>query len=223
MKKHANSVKLIGYYGGDITHSCSAWTSTSRKLTPEKRARIPKLLKDLAEAGHETPFEKSALHFLITTDIATHIQLLKHRISVSVNTESARYKELKEDKFYLPDDWSTHGDAKAAEWYKRLQDFNTQSNQLYHDCLADLTPILGRKRAKESARYFKPYSSQIQADVQFNFRSFVHFQRLRGALDSGQHAQLEIRQVALDMLSAVRAIRRNGACPFEYSLVAFGL
>ena len=31
--------------------------------------------------------------------------LIKHRIGVSVNSESARYKELKEDKFYVPDDW----------------------------------------------------------------------------------------------------------------------
>ena len=54
--------------------------------------------------GHETPFEKGTVHFLVDTDIASHIHLLKHRIS-SLNAESARYKELKEDKYYLPEDW----------------------------------------------------------------------------------------------------------------------
>jgi thymidylate synthase ThyX len=54
--------------------------------------------------GHETPFEKCTVHFLVNCDIASHIHLLKHRIA-SINAESARYKELKEDKFYLPEDW----------------------------------------------------------------------------------------------------------------------
>jgi thymidylate synthase ThyX len=100
-----NLVELIGYYGSDEIHACSAWTSTNRNITDEKRKKIPGLLKMLAEQGHHTPFEKSSLHFLVTCDVASHIHIIKHRIGVSVNGESARYKELKEDKYYLPDDW----------------------------------------------------------------------------------------------------------------------
>ena len=100
-----NNVELIGHYGSDITHAQSAWTSTSRDLTEEKQGRIPQLLKMLAQEGHHTPFEKSSFHFLVTVDQATHIHILKHRIGISVNGESARYKELKEDKFYIPEDW----------------------------------------------------------------------------------------------------------------------
>ena len=90
-----NEVELIGYYGSDETHALSAWTSTSRDLTDDKRGRMGGLLNMLAEAGHHTPFEKSSIHFLVTTDIASHIHILKHRVAVSVNAESARYKELK--------------------------------------------------------------------------------------------------------------------------------
>ena len=100
-----NKVELVGWYGGDEAHAMSAWTSTSRELTKEKRSRIPQLLKMLAENGHETPFEKSSLHFLVTVDTATHVHLLKHRIGVSINGESARYKELKDDKYVVPSDW----------------------------------------------------------------------------------------------------------------------
>ena len=100
-----NTVELLGYYGDDKIHASSAWTSTNRDLTEEKVNRIPKLLDMLASEGHHTPFEKSSLHFLVTVDQATHIHLLKHRIGVSINGESARYKELKEDKMYLPEDW----------------------------------------------------------------------------------------------------------------------
>ena len=204
-----NTVELIGHYGGDLTHAQSAWTSTSRELTPEKRERIPELLKMLAEKGHETPFEKSSLHFLCTVDQATHIHLLKHRIGVSVNAESARYKELKEDRNYLPMDW-------PDELIERLIVHNKRSDMLYHEALHELESILGRARAKESARYFKAMNSQLTLDIMFNFRSFVHFQRLRNA----PTAQYEVRLLAGEMLQLVKIIEGN---PFEHTIKAFGL
>jgi flavin-dependent thymidylate synthase len=224
-----NSVELIDWYGNDTTHALSAWTSTNRDLTDEKVERIPNLLKMLAQNGHETPFEKSALHFLVTCDQASHIHLLKHRIGVSINAESARYKELKEDKYYLPEDWNVPFvdddtlTAHASEifmgyenWKEVLQSYTNLGNELYHKALRDFTPILGRKRAKESARFFKTMNSQITMDVMFNFRSFVHFQRLRNHHD----AQKEIADIADKMLELVENIEGK---PFEYTLKAFKL
>jgi flavin-dependent thymidylate synthase len=196
-----NKVELLGYYGSDTIHAQSAWTSTSRDLTEEKLNRVGKLLTMLAKDGHHTPFEKSSLHFLVTVDQATHIHLLKHRIGVSINGESARYKELKEDKFYLPKDWEGLGD-ETDTWLSRLRTYTDEGNDLYHRCLEDLTPILGRKRAKESARFFKTFNSQISMDVMFNWRSFYHFQQLRNS----EHAQLEVRELAQMMLGLVKNI-----------------
>jgi len=215
---NSNKVEIIGHYGGDNTHSLSAWTSTSRELTPDKEARIPKLLKDLADSGHGTPFEKSMIHFLVTTEVATHIHMLKHRIGVPINGESARYKELKEDKYYLPVDWVDNGDTEGspAYWAEELRKYTEQGNQLYHHCLEELTPVLGRKRAKESARFFKTYNSQITADVSFNWKSFMHFYNLR----ADSHAQLEIQEIAKEMLRQIKAIEGN---PFEHTIKAFGL
>ena len=34
-----NTVQLIGTYGSDFTHAMSAWTSTSRELTEDKKNR----------------------------------------------------------------------------------------------------------------------------------------------------------------------------------------
>lgn len=200
-------VELIGTYGSDETHALSAWTSTSRELDDDKRARIPELLAFLAREGHHTPFEKSTLHFLVTTDIATHIHLLKHRIGVSVNAESARYKELREDKFHVPDDW-------PVEEAARLEAFARKARREYRAALKRLEPVLGRKRAKESARFYLPYASELTADVSFNFRSFMHFVGLRAS----EHAQREIRQVAEAMLAAVRATGQ-----FDKSLEAYEL
>ena len=87
-----NSVEILGYYGSDEVIACSAWTSTSRDLTEDKKARVGKLINMLWSHGHETPFEKGVVHFLVNTDIASHIHLLKHRIT-SLKAEYARYKE----------------------------------------------------------------------------------------------------------------------------------
>jgi thymidylate synthase (FAD) len=213
-----NKVELLGYYGSDLVHAQSAWTSTSRDITDEKRARVGKLLKMLASEGHHTPFEKSSLHFLVTVDQATHIHLLKHRIGVSINGESARYKELKEDKYYIPLDWANAGDGGLAgqDWQLILEEYTQQGNRLYHLCLEELTPLLGRKRAKESARFFKTFNSQITMDVMFNWRSFYHFQQLRNS----EHAQVEVRQLAQDMLDLVKQIEGN---PFKETIEAFNL
>jgi len=214
-----NKVELLGYYGDDTVHASSAWTSTSRDLSEEKVQRIPNLLKMLATEGHHTPFEKSSLHFLVDVDQATHIHLLKHRIGVSINGESARYKELKEDKTYLPEDWKQiliKDDVNGNTWYTMLETMSTLSNKWYHQCLEELTPILGRKRAKESARFFKTFNSQITMDVMFNWRSFYHFQKLR----NDEHAQKEVREVAQQMLDLVKNIEGN---PFQYTITAFNL
>jgi flavin-dependent thymidylate synthase len=219
-----NKVELLGWYGGDEAIACSAWTSTFRDLTDEKRERIPALLKQLWSAEpvpHGSPFEKGVVHFLVDCDIASHIHLLKHRIA-SINAESARYKELKEDKFYTPKDWKgikLSDDLleynTEASWLLLLEDYTERGNKLYHQCLEDLTPVLGRKRAKESARFFKTYNSQIQADVMFNMRSFHNFITQR----MDDHAQLEIQGIAKQMLELVKNIEGN---PFKHTIKAFG-
>ena len=226
--ENTNTVELIGYYGNDEIHACSAWTSTSRELDDAKRERIPKLHKQLADAGHHTPFEKSSLHFLINTDVASHIHLIKHRVGVSVNGESARYKELKEDKFFIPDDWKnipasfisdrfgTTIDVHGENWDEVLREYSELGNELYHACLEQIEPAIGRKRAKESSRYFKAYNAQMQADVMFNWRSFYHFLGLRHK----STAQKEIYDISDQMLNAVKNIEGN---PFRHTIEAFGL
>ena len=70
--------------------------------------------------------------------------------------------------------------------------------------------------AKESARFFRGYNTQITADVSFNWRSFYHFQSLRNK----PNAQLEIQEIAQKMLELVKNIENN---PFKYTIEAFGL
>ena len=204
-----NKIELIGYYGGDEAHALTAWTSTSRELTDEKKNRIPQLLKMLADNGHHSVFEKSSLHFLATTDVATHIHILKHRVGVSVNAESSRYKELNDDKYYLPKDWPLVEKAKYIA-------FMENALMCYHDALDRLVKSgMDRKRAKESARFYLPYGNQITMDLMFNWRSFSHFLGLRMKPD----AQREICWLAEEALKQVKEISGN---PFQHTIQAFG-
>lgn len=255
-----NKVVLLGYYGGDERHCISAWQSTNIELNIELAEDIKKrinqlyeatvvnkkksaleLLQFLAQHNHCTPFEKSCLDFQITGDIASHIHTIKSRIATSVNSESARYKELT-DKWYLPEDWNIHLDQfdiytnttsfnyrnhlaetvnhdwqkNSITWKELLNQYTILGHELYHLATKQLTGKLGRKRAKESARYFLNYNKQLDYDCMFNFRSFVHFQQLRNS----EYAQLEIQQISQQMLDLVKSIPGN---PFKHSLEAFNL
>lgn len=222
-----NKVELVGYYGGDETIALAAWTSTSRNLTQEKKDRIPKMINDLWINGHKTPFERGIVHFLVNCDIASHIHLIKHR-HAGTNGESARYKELKEDKFYIPLDWQnieasedvffdTERVVEAGElWIDILENATKCTNDLYHLALKDIETKISRKRAKESARYFKMYNSQIETDIIMNMSCFANFLSLR----MKSTAQDEIHWIASEMLKLVKEIPGN---PFEHTIKAFEL
>lgn len=227
-----NKVELLGYYGGDKRSCLSAWQSTTDELGIElpvkiedrvdeifkhlctKKKKSPdELLKFLETHGHETPFEKSILDFQITAEIASHVHALKHRIS-SINAESSRYKELT-NRYYIPFDWNISlKEYPDLKWNGVLEEHIKLSFKLYHQSLEELTPKLGRKRAKESSRYFLTYATQLNFDWQMNFRSFVNIMRLR----NNSHAQKEIHFIANTMLYLVENIEGN---PFKYCLEAF--
>ncbi len=141
--------------------------------------------------------------------------MLQH-IYISSNTEfqcqsigeSARYKELKEDKYYIPDDWDD--DMKEI-----LKSSTENSYRLYHLVYKTLQDKgMDKKRAKESARFFLPYANQTEMDISFNWRSFAHFLGLR----RDSHAQKEVADVAQEMLRLVKNIEGN---PFKHTIEAF--
>ena len=202
-----NIVKLLEFAGSDLSHARAAWASTNQEITSDKLGRVPQLLKFLAENEHGTPFEHSMLSFHIQGDIASHIHCLKHRTGVSINTESARYKEMRDDLYYLPEDW-------PSEW----EDQTTESMESLHSHYHALLVLMDDKgytrgRAKEISRYLLPYAHQLRWVMTFNFRSFMHFQKLRNS----EHAQKEIREIAQKMLDLAFGDGR-----FNHSLAAYG-
>jgi len=221
--KTKNSVTLIGWYGGDKAIARAAWTSTQIDVDAKtdeqiKDLIINKLWNNGSGKPHKTPFERGIVEFNITCEQASHIHLLKHRLA-NINGESARYKELKEDKYYLPEDWGNTPCSiehlKTKTWLQVLDEYTKYGNELYHKSLEDFTSILGRKRAKESARFFKSMNSQLTLSVMMNMSCFSNFYTLR----HDDAAQKEIQWIASEMLECVKNIEGN---PFQHSLAAFG-
>ena len=133
------------------------------------------------------------------------------------NAESARYKELKEDKFYLPEDWLDYGN-EGRYWYDMLWQHTENSNRMYHACLSALTRAgMPKNRAKETARYFKSYNSQINSVKIFSFDGLMQVYHKR---KHGSGAQKEIADIVEQMVTEVKNIPGN---PFAASLKAFGL
>ncbi len=204
----AQPVELLAIFGSDLQVAESAWYSTAKEVTSDKLERVPALIKMLAEERHSVPFEHNFISFRIISDVATHIHFLKHRIGFSISSQSARYMELKEDSYYTPDDWPETVKSQYAE----IMD---DTFRLYHSTIAMLQARgMTRKRAKESARFVLPYATQIRYKVSCNLLSFIHFQKLRNT----EHAQVEIRLIAAEML---RLVKESGK--FDISLEAWGL
>ena len=207
-------VELIAIFGDDVTPAEAAWYSTAKEVTDARMKRVPALLQTLAQGDppeglpHSVPFEHTLISFRVTSEIASHIHALKHRIGVSVSSQSQRYMELREDLFYVPEDWPSDMQLDFVAMMQTLFD-------RYHTTIADLERRgFSRKRAKESARFYLPYATQIRYRVTFNLLSFVHFQMLRNT----EHAQKEIEAIAAEML---RLVKESGQ--FENALKAWNL
>ena len=234
-----NSVVLINYVGDDNLHALNAWASTFLELGIElpddirartdalvgaiiaqgKRKRsVDELLNYLVKNGHTSPFRGSSLIYAMTVDIATHTQLLTHTVAIKhTNAESARYKELQEDKYYLPADWLNYG-IRGKAFYEALEEHTKRGNELYHGAILALTEAgMSKQRAKESARFFKGYNSQLNAVRSMSFDGLMQLWQKRGEHSPSQR---EIAGVVEAMVQAVRDIPGN---PFKHSLAAFGV
>lgn len=157
----------------------------------DSRLRSPEELVDfLYRNNHTSPFRHVHLTYLITSDIATHIQMLKHRVGVEINSESARYKRLK-DEYYVPDDLPHD-----------IQELIRANNERLHSLYLDIYNRLiesgySKQRAKEAARFVLPYSKQITYVVTLSLQALSHLHQLR----CSGHAQLEISCVVREMIT----------------------
>ena len=208
VKDHQDKVELIYIDGDDERIAQAAWTSSTIELTDERKSRVASLVHTLLREQHWSPFEHNLISFRLVVSNSVHVQMLKHRIGVSYNVESARYRTYRENKTYIPEDLDD-------EWKSHLLSITESCWKMYHRLILDHEEHgLTKSRAKEIAKFFLPFSTQVEMFVTFNLRSFFHFQDLRNSI----HSQKEIRDVAQRMWDLVDETEN-----FRHAMEAYSL
>jgi thymidylate synthase (FAD) len=176
-------------------------------------------LQHIIEVGHGSVLEHGVWSFLITgvSRSFTH-ELIRHR-HFSYSQLSQRYVNESDSDFIEPDViaedpalhevWSEAVNA-ARHAYDRLVE---GLQQRYAD-IPEAT--LRRKLARQAARSVLPNATETKIFVTGNARALRHFIELRGS----EHADIEIRKVAVAMLRIMQA--EAPSIFADYTLVPLG-
>lgn len=142
-----------------------------------------KLIRYLMSNKHGSPFEHGAMTFVVTAPIFVFWDHVRHRIGVSYNIESSRYRELK-PHFFRAEDSRTQ--AGKPGHYVMTQGTDQQTNTMRiakHDANARAWEAyqvqLDAGIAREQAMEVLPMNTVISAYVTFNPRSLMKFLELR--------------------------------------------
>ncbi len=99
-------VNVIDTMGDDARLAAAAWVSTSAeeglRRAVENPGDVKGVLNYLIKHRHGTPFEHSCITFCVRAPIFVWREWHRHRIGISYNEESGRYKTLA-PVFYIPD------------------------------------------------------------------------------------------------------------------------
>lgn len=165
-----------------------------KEFTPD---RDRKLLRFMLKHKHGTPFEHSLITFRVKAPLAIVQQMLRHRVGVSPNMESHRYKEP-DYKFYVP--MKFREQAKSNRQASVVSERSLESNETIRLLATEgMKDAIGRYRVllelgvpREQARLVLPHGMYTNGYFTFNVRSLLHFVSLRDKPD----AQWEIQQYA---------------------------
>jgi thymidylate synthase (FAD) len=161
-------------------------------------------MSHLVEVGHGSVFEHGVWSFLITgvSRSFTH-ELIRHR-HFSYSQLSQRYVDESDSEFIEPDAIAADPElhrvwCEAVNATRAAYDRLVAGLQDRFTSVADKT--LRRKLARQAARSVLPNATETKIFVTGNARALRHFIELRGS----EHADVEIRKVAVAVLEIMRA------------------
>jgi thymidylate synthase (FAD) len=173
-------------------------------------------IEHIVEVGHGSVLEHAVWSFVITgvSRSFTH-ELIRHR-HFSYSQLSQRYVDESESDFVEPDVIAADPELHAA-WEKAVNAAREAYDLLVTGLQDKFTDVpektLRRKLARQAARSVLPNATETKIFVTGNARAIRHFVELRGS----EHADVEIRKVAVDML---RIMQREAPSMFsDYELV----
>jgi len=155
----------------------SASSTNARELLQRlSREQVDRLLSQLLNSGHMTPFEHASFTFSIEgiSRVTSH-QLVRHRLA-SYTQQSQRYVSLKKLDFITPPTISAKPEMKA-----KYQEAVEAAHKVYCQMLDKGIPA-------EDARYVLPSAIETHLVMTMNARELIHTCSLRLCL----RAQWEI-------------------------------
>ncbi|MEZ5211360.1 MULTISPECIES: FAD-dependent thymidylate synthase [unclassified Gordonia (in: high G+C Gram-positive bacteria)] len=178
-------------------------------------------LRHVLEVGHTSLFEHASATFYITgiSRSCTH-ELIRHR-HFSYSQLSQRFVPSGDADVVAPP--AIRGDAELEALFIAATD---ASRAAYNELLAGLeekfadvpNAILRRKQARQAARSVLPNATETRIVVTGNYRAWRHFIGMRAT----EHADVEIRQLAVECLRALQGLAPTAFGDFEISELADG-
>jgi thymidylate synthase (FAD) len=178
-------------------------------------------LRHIIEVGHLSVLEHGVVTFYLTgvSRSFTH-ELIRHR-HLSYSQLSQRYVPEHDAAVVEPDVI-----AEDPELHKKFMAAAEAGVRAYNELLEGLERKLGdvenatlrRKQARQAARSVLPNATETRIVVTGNYRAWRHFVAARAS----EHADVEIRQVAVACLRELQRVAPNVFGDFMISSLADG-
>lgn len=178
-------------------------------------------LQHILEVGHLSVLEHGTATFYLTgmSRSLTH-ELIRHR-HLSFSQLSQRYVPERDAAMVEPDviaeDPELHAKFEAAT--QASVDAYSELLQSLNDKFADEPKAtLRRKQARQAARAVLPNATETRIVVSGNYRAWRHFVAMRAS----EHADVEIRALAVECLRQLQKVAGNVFGDFEITELADG-
>jgi thymidylate synthase (FAD) len=178
-------------------------------------------LRHILEVGHLSVIEHASASFYITgiSRSLTH-ELIRHR-HFSYSQLSQRYVPERDAAVVEPDVI-----ASDPALHRKFVAATEASVQAYNELLTGLeeqfsdvgNATLRRKQARQAARAVLPNAIETRIVITGNYRAWRHFIAMRAT----EHADVEIRELAVECLRQLQAIAPNVFNDFAVSRLADG-
>lgn len=223
-------VRAIDTMGDDARLASAAWVATSAedgmRRAVERPDDVAGVIRYLVKHRHGTPFEHATLQFFVRAPIFVWREWHRHRIGMSYNEESARYKVL-EPEFYVPD--RERPMMKVDGWVPGRPKFaRCEDDRLYAAIVAEMEAgyrveydrylrQLDRGIDPGLARVNLPVGVYSSCWVTCNPRSLMHFLSLRTHEPTADWVSYPLWEIEL----AARACERVLAEGWPLTYLAF--
>lgn len=194
-------VSLKDWMGSDFSIAEAAWATSGNgpnegETDAEYAERAERLIRYLMKHKHGTPFEHTAMTFVVRAPLFVWREHHRHRIGFSYNEESGRYSKL-EPEFYVPNKARVQNGRPSAYDIQGGSEQQTEAVKYSIGVAADVAYteyecLLEAGVAREVARMCLPVNIMSTCYVTCNARSLMNFIELRWQ----PQAQAEIRALA---------------------------